>query len=183
MRIRDADPRADAAACAAIYAPYITGSVASFEADPPTADEMGRRIAAAHAWLVAQHDGAVVGYAYGAPHRARVAYRWAADVTVYVAANHHGAGVGRALYTELIARLRARGLWTLCAGITLPNAASEALHRGMGFEPIGVYRRVGWKLGAWHDVRWLQLDLRPGEPGPPAELAAPAQQPFSVLVQ
>jgi phosphinothricin acetyltransferase len=175
MLIRDADAQRDAAACAAIYAPYVSNSVASFEAAPPGAREMSERIAAAHAWLVAERKEEIAGYAYASPHRERAAYRWAADVAVYVAAEHHRGGIGRMLYTQLFERLRAIGLWTLCAGITMPNDASNGLHRAMGFVPVGTYRRIGWKAGAWHDVLWLQLDLRPGEPGPPQEPLHPAQ--------
>ena len=161
--VRDADPERDAAACSAIYAPYVLGSVASFEADPPAPDVMATRIAASHAWLIAEQDGIALGYAYGSPHRDRAAYRWAADVAIYVDAAHHRAGAGRALYTRLLTRLRDAGLWTACAGITLPNDASEALHRALGFTEVGTYRRIGWKAGAWHDVRWFQIDLRPGD--------------------
>jgi phosphinothricin acetyltransferase len=170
MIIRDADPQRDAAACAAIYGPYVSGSVISFEALPPGVEEMADRIGAAYAWVVAEHKGATVGYAYGSPHRERAAYRWAADVAVYIDADHHRAGIGRALYTRLFEQLRAIGLWTLCAGITQPNDASNGLHRAMGFVPVGTYRRIGWKAGAWHDVLWLQRDLHPGESGPPEEL-------------
>jgi L-amino acid N-acyltransferase YncA len=173
MLVRDADAQHDAAACAAIYAPYVFDSVASFEATPPTAGEMSSRIYAAHAWLVAERESEILGYAYASTHNARAAYRWAADVAVYVAAEHHRGGVGRALYEALFERLKAIGLWTLCAGITQPNEASNGLHRTMGFAPVGTYRRIGWKAGAWHDVQWLQLDLRPGEPGPPRELREP----------
>jgi phosphinothricin acetyltransferase len=165
MVIRDADPRLDAA----IYAPYVTDSVASFELVAPTSPEMSARIAAAHAWVLAEVEGAVVGYAYGSKHRERAAYRWAADVAVYIDAAHQRAGVGRALYGELFEQLRRIGLWTLCAGITLPNDASVGLHRAMGFVPVGTYRRIGWKAGGWRDVEWLALDLRPGEPGEPGE--------------
>jgi L-amino acid N-acyltransferase YncA len=174
MVIRDADPHRDAAACAVIYAPYVSGSAASFEAHPPTAEEMSTRIDTAHAWVVAERGGVTVGYAYGSPHAERAAYRWAADVAVYIDADHHRSGVGRALYARLFEKLRAIGLWTVCAGITQPNDASNGLHRAMGFLPVGTYRRIGWKAGAWHDVQWLQLDLRPGEPGPPGELETEA---------
>jgi len=174
MIIRNADPQRDAAPCAAIYGPYVSDSVASFEARPPSVEEVAVRIGAAHAWVVAEHEGVTLGYAYGSPHGERAAYRWAADVAVYIDAHHHRSGVGRALYTRLFEQLRAIGLWTLCAGITQPNDASDGLHRAMGFVPVGTYRRIGWKAGAWHDVQWLQLDLRHGEPGPPSELAREA---------
>ena len=169
MVLRNADPERDAGACAAIYAPYVSHSAASFEARPPTREEMSSRIAAAHAWVVAEDRGAVVGYAYGSAHRERAAYRWAADVAAYIDAAHHRSGVGRALYRRLFEQLRAIGIWTLCAGITQPNDSSNGLHRAMGFVPVGTFRRIGWKEGAWHDVQWWQLELRPGEPGPPGE--------------
>lgn len=174
MIFRDADPQRDAEACAAIYAPYVTDSVASFEVVPPTAREMSARIDSSHVWLLAEAEAgdAVLGYAYASPHHERAAYRWAADVAVYIDSAHHGAGVGRALYTQLFERLGAIGLWMLCAGITQPNEASNGLHRTMGFVPVGTYRRIGWKAGAWHDVQWWQLDLRPEESGPPSELEA-----------
>ncbi|MGD1050598.1 MAG: N-acetyltransferase family protein [Solirubrobacteraceae bacterium] len=169
MIVRDADPEYDAEACARVYAPYVSDSIISFEERAPSGEEMAGRMAAAHEWLVAEEGGAVVGYAYASPHHVRAAYRWSADVAVYIDAAHHRGGVGRALYTELFERLRERGFWMLCAGITLPNDASAGLHRAMGFVPVGTYRRVGWKFGAWHDVEWLQLDLRPGDAEPPAE--------------
>jgi L-amino acid N-acyltransferase YncA len=167
--VRDADPERDAQACAAIYAPYVSDTPISFEDQPPSAQEMGTRIAAAYAWLIAELDGRPIGYAYGARHQQRAAYRWAADVSVYIDREHHRTGAGRALYTQLFERLRTAGLWTLCAGVTQPNPASNALHRAMGFVPVGTYRRIGWKAGAWHDVLWWQLDLHPDQSQAPAE--------------
>lgn len=169
LEIRDADPDGeDPRACAEVYAPYVSDSAISFEDVPPNAEQMRRRMLEAYAWLVADDGRQAVGYAYGALHRERAAYRWAADVTVYIAPSHHRAGVGRALYSALFERLRTAGLWTVCAGITQPNDASNALHLAMGFEPVGTYRRIGWKAGSWHDVLWLQLDLRPGDGRPPS---------------
>jgi L-amino acid N-acyltransferase YncA len=173
--IRDADPVRDAAACAAIYAPAIEASPISFEEAPPDAAEMADRIArtqATHPWLVAEVDGEVAGYAYGCPHRSRAAYRWAVDVAVYVAEGHRRRGLGRALYEELIERLRRQRFQIACAGITLPNDASVRLHERLGFVLVGIYRRIGWKSGAWQDVGWWQLELfppaeRPAEPLPP----------------
>ena len=167
MIVRAADPAADAAACAAIYAPHVDPGPASFEDVPPDAEELGRRIAAAHAWLVAERDGVVAGYAYASPHRARGAYRWAVDVAVYVDGAHTRRGVGRALYARLLPALDALGFRTACAGIALPNDASVALHEAFGFEPVGVYRRIGFKAGAWRDVGWWQLQVRPDDLGPP----------------
>jgi L-amino acid N-acyltransferase YncA len=162
MRIRDADPRGDAGACAAIYAPFVEDSAVSFEEVAPDAAEIGARIAATqatHPWLIALCGGEVAGFAYGCRHRARAAYRWSADVSVYVAGGRRRAGVGRALYAELLDRLRAQGFHVACAGITLPNEASVGLHESFGFEPVGVYREIGWKGGAWRDVGWWQLRL------------------------
>jgi phosphinothricin acetyltransferase len=158
MPIRDAsDP--DAAACAAIYAPYVTDTAITFETEPPTAAEMAARIAAArrtHAWLVLTADGRIVGYAYGGPYKTRPAYRWSCEVSVYLEPGRRRRGGGRALYTALFDRLAARGFRTAVAGMTLPNDASVGLHRAMGFQPVGTYRRIGWKHGAWHDVAWVQ---------------------------
>jgi phosphinothricin acetyltransferase len=175
MRIRDADPSLDAAACATIYRPYVVHSATSFEEDPPDGAEMARRITGVqrtHPWLVGERDGAITGFAYASAHRNRSAYRWAADVSVYIAAAYHRQGVGSALYEALFERLREQGFLIACAGITIPNPASVALHESLGFELIGVYRRIGYKQGAWHDVGWWQLALGeqtapPAEPRPP----------------
>ncbi|MGY1723957.1 N-acetyltransferase family protein [Blastococcus sp. SYSU DS0533] len=169
--VRDATV-ADAAACAAIYAPYVTGTAITFETDPPTAEQMAGRIAAAlrtHAWLVLEHDGAVVGYAYAGPYKERAAYRWSCEVSVYLEPGRGRRGSGRALYTALFERLAARGYRTAIAGMTLPNEPSEGLHAAMGFQPIGTYRRIGWKHGRWRDVLWAQRSLgtyddHPAEP-------------------
>jgi len=166
VAIRAARPE-DATACAAIYAPYVTGSVISFEEAAPDADEMRRRMDASHAWLVAEDGDQIVGYAYGSRHHERAAYRWAADVAIYMTESRQRQGLGRRLYAELFAILRDQGFRMLCAGLTLPNAGSDGLHRAMGFEEVGVYRKIGWKLGAWHDVRWYQLDLYPGDASSP----------------
>ena len=170
--IRDADPGCDAEACAAIYAPHVEGSPVSFEERPPDAAEMAARIeryGASHAWLVAEGEGGVVGYAYATAFNERPAYRWSASVSVYVAEEARGAGVGRALYEALFARLRERGFRMACAGITLPNEASVGLHERLGFELVGVNREIGWKQGAWRDVGWFQLQLAPAGEGPPPE--------------
>ncbi len=171
MIVRNADAKRDASACAAIYAPYVEHTVASFETQAPTTAEMSARIETAVVWVIADDQQGILGYAYGSAHRERAAYRWAADVAVYVAAEHHRRGIGRALYAQLFTQMREIGMWTLCAGITLPNASSTGLHGAMGFQPVGTYKRIGYKHAAWRDVQWWQLDLRPGEPGPPGEPA------------
>ena len=169
--LREAEP-ADAVACAAIYAGYVTGTAITFETDPPTPQEMERRIAAAvdsYAWLVLEEDAAVVGYAYAGPFKARAAYRWSCEVSVYLEQGLQRRGRCRALYEVLLARLTERGYRTAAAGMTLPNEASVALHRAMGFEPVGTYRGIGYKLGVWHDVAWMQKTLDEGQHRP-AEL-------------
>lgn len=168
--VRDASER-DAGACAAIYAPYVTGTAITFETEPPRPAEMARRIAAAvrtHAWVVLEDGGRVVGYAYGGPYKSRPAYRWSCEVSVYMEPGRRCTGGGRALYRALFDRLAERGFRTAVAGMTLPNEASAGLHRAMGFEPVGTYRRIGWKHGAWHDVAWVQRPLGDGQ-DPPAE--------------
>ncbi|HEU5104365.1 MAG TPA: GNAT family N-acetyltransferase [Solirubrobacterales bacterium] len=172
LRIRDADPARDGAACAAIYAPYVEGSAVSFEERAPDAAEMAARIeryGTSHAWLVAERDREVVGYAYATAFNERPAYRWSTSVSVYIADAARGQGVGRALYEALFERLRERGFRMACAGITLPNEASVGLHESVGFEQIGVNPEIGFKNGAWHDVGWYQLDLAPATENPPPE--------------
>lgn len=169
--ITEATP-ADAQACADIYAHYVRTTAATFELEPPTAAEMGERISAAqarHAWLVLRREGVVVGHAYGSTFRARPAYRWSCEVSAYLHHDHRGRGGGRALYTALLARLAARGLRTATAGVALPNPASLALHAALGFSEVGTFHRVGWKLGAWHDVTWFERPL--AAPGADATVA------------
>lgn len=162
--IRDA-VLADAPGCREIYAPYVRDTAVSFEESVPSVEAVGERISsslASHAWLVAMTSaGEVVGYAYGTQHRERPAYRWACDVSVYLDGHTpRRAGLGRSLYTALFARLAQRGYTTALAGVTLPNEASLGLHGAMGFEVVGTYRDIGFKNGAWHDVRWLQRSLQ-----------------------
>ena len=165
MTVRPAT-RDDAAACAAIYAPYVTDSVVSFEEEPPTADEMAHRIESSIAWLVLEDAGRVVGYAYAATFHPRAAYRWACEVSVYLELGRRRTGGGRALYGALLPHLTERGYRTAIAGMTLPNDASAGLHRALGFEPVGTYRDIGYKFGAWHDVAWTQLTLAGGDEVP-----------------
>ncbi|MEV0803970.1 N-acetyltransferase family protein [Kribbella sp. NPDC050281] len=169
-KIRDAS-ELDGPACAAIYTPYVTDTAITFETEPPTAADMVDRIAraqATHAWLVLEEEGDVTGYAYAGPMKPRAAYRWSCEVSVYLELGRRRTGGGRALYEALFERLTERGFRTAVAGMTLPNDASVGLHKAMGFEEIGTYRRIGWKLGGWHDVHWRQRPLAI-LPDPPAE--------------
>jgi L-amino acid N-acyltransferase YncA len=174
--VRGADSSSDGAACAAIYAPYVATGATSFEESPPTAAEFAERIervSATHPWVVSERSGEIAGFAYATTHRTRPAYRWTAETSVYVDPAHQGHGVGRELYEVLLELLRRQRLQVACAGITLPNDASVALHRVLGFEQIGVYRRIGYKAGAWRDVGWWQVLLGPVSDGAPPEPLGP----------
>jgi len=154
--------REDAARCAEIYRPFVVDTAITFEEDAPDEAQMAARITelqASHAWLVAEVDGEVAGYAYAGPHNARAAYKPSANVSVYVDPAYARRGIGRALYTDLFATLKAQQRHAVFALITLPNAASVALHEALGFRPVGVLKEVGWKFEAWHDVGWWQLLL------------------------
>lgn len=161
VAVRAADPgSADSAACAEIYAPFVVDTAVSFETEPPDAAEMARRIAAAHLWLVATDaGGAVLGYAYGGSHRARPAYRWSVETSIYLADTARGRGIGSTLYRALLEELTTAGYANAYAGITLPNAASVALHERVGFRAIGTFPRVGRKFDRWHDVGWWHRPL------------------------
>jgi L-amino acid N-acyltransferase YncA len=153
---------ADAPRLLDIYRPYVEHTAVSFELEPPTVEVFAARIAkslAGWAWLVAEVDGIVAGYAYGTAHRERAAYAKTVETGVYLDAAYHGRGVGRALYTELLRVLAAKGFHRAVAGITLPNPASVGLHERFGFERIGVYKEVGFKFGRWHDTVWYQRGL------------------------
>ena len=170
--IRPATP-ADAAAVLAIYDPVVRGSVATFELEPPPADEMRRRIAEVtkrHRWLVFERDGAVAGYAYAAPYHPRPAYAWSCEVSVYVGEAARGTGAGKALLEELLAQLTGAGFVNAVARIALPNDASVKLFESHGFERRGTLEGIGYKLGRWVDVGEWQLALNPrgDTPRPPS---------------
>ncbi len=167
----------DADHIAAIYAPYVRDTAISFELVPPTAEEMRARVGsltATYPWLVCGDGSNVLGYAYAGRHRERAAYQWSVDVSVYVRADAHRRGIGRALYSALLRIVAAQGFYNAYAGVTLPNPSSVGLHESMGFQPVGVYHAVGYKLGAWHDVGWWELTLqaRPADPAEPRAVSA-----------
>ncbi len=158
----------DAAEIREIYAPYVETPV-SFENAVPSEEEVRRRIGKAHVWLVSECGGRVAGYAYASKHREREAYHWSVESSVYVHRAFHRRGIGRRLYERLFSELRSRGFVNVYAGITLPNAASVALHQSFGFEPVGIFRHIGFKLGRWHDVGWWShlLGKLPADPRRP----------------
>jgi len=154
---------ADAKQIAAIYGPIVEQTAISFETDPPTEAETTQRIESilqTHPWIVCALGDEILGYAYGSSHRSRAAYRWSVETSVYVEERRRGCGIGRALYTSLFSILALQRFYTAYAGITLPNPASIGLHESLGFERIGIYRHVGFKLGTWHDVGWWQSSLQ-----------------------
>lgn len=163
---------ADAAGCRAVYAPYVENTTVTFETEVPPAGEFADRISRAlerYAWLVAELDGRVAGYAYAGPVKERAAYAWSCEVSVYVDPDARGRGLGRALYAALFARLEDSGFRRLLAVVTLPNDPSIALHTAMGFREAGRLERIGFKQGRWCDVAWLQRDLGPGDPEAPPD--------------
>jgi L-amino acid N-acyltransferase YncA len=161
----------DGLAVARIYAPFVTDSVVSFEAAAPSGDEMAARIERVIGrtpWIVAEVDGVVRAYAYGARHRERAAYDWTVETTVYVDRALTGRGLGRATMEALLAILRLQGAHLAVAGVTLPNPGSVALHLALGYRHVGAFEAIGYKFGAWHGVDWYALELgpRPDEPAP-----------------
>jgi L-amino acid N-acyltransferase YncA len=164
----------DAAACLAIYRPYVQTTAISWEIDVPTVADMAARIdglRATHEWLVLERDDQIIGFAYGQPLKRLATFQWSAETGIYVDVDHHRAGGGRELYTRLLRRLTERGYRQAFAGITQPNEASNSFHRSFGFQGAGRYRRAAWKRDCWHDVARMQLDLLDtadpdGPPGP-----------------
>ncbi|MBK9033183.1 MAG: N-acetyltransferase [Myxococcales bacterium] len=166
--LRDATA-ADLPAIAAITAHYVATTAIHFAYQPPSVAELAALWAARgrHPWLVAVDDGdaaTVRGYAKSDRFRARAAYDRTAEVGLYLEPAHRGRGHGRALLDGLVAAMTAAGFHTAVAGIALPNPASVALHERCGFTAVGVFREVGWKFDAWHDVGFWQRPLGP----PPA---------------
>ena len=170
--IRIASP-GDAGDMVDIYAPFIRETAVTFENEVPSVEDFAGRVAGVlerFPWLACDDGGRVIGYAYATPHRARPAYRWSAETSVYVAEGRRRSGVGRALYAALLEILRVQGIRNAYAGITLPNAQSAGFHESFGFRQIGTFPSVGYKQGAWRDVGWWHLRLgevsgEPPEPG------------------
>lgn len=167
--IRLVEPR-DAAQIAAIYRPFCEDNCISFETEAPDAEEIAERIVATtrqFPWLVDERDRRITGYAYASAHRSRAAYQWVAEVTVYIHEGFRGRGVGRALYLDLLERLRIQGYFQAYAGIVIPNPPSQAFHEALGFKLLARYPNVGYKLGAWRETGWWQYELQPVVDNPP----------------
>ncbi len=164
----------DAAAIGSIYAPFVRDTPISFELEPPSVEEMQRRIENTlhqFPWLVCEVGGEITGYAYAGSHSERAAYLWSVNVSVYIHPCYHRCGIGRALYASLFEILRLQGFHNAYAGVTLPNPASVSLHEAIGFRPVGIYDAVGYKSGRWHSVGWWQFLLQDRSPTPLAPLS------------
>lgn len=151
----------------AIYAPFVTDGHVSFETEVPTADEFAQRVTATgsrYPWLLCEDAAGVGGYAYGTAFRGRVAYQWVVETSIYMAPRMRGTGAARSLYGALLETLRSLGFARALGGVALPNPRSVAFHEGMGFRPMGVLDRVGFKNGRWYDVGFWSLDLRSEPP-------------------
>jgi phosphinothricin acetyltransferase len=152
----------DAESVLAIYGPVIRDSATSFEIELPTVDDISGRMHTnlqKYPWIVCSEGDAVCGYAYGSTHRARSAYGWTVETSVYLDSSVQGRGVGRALYESLLSLLTFQGYGLALGGITLPNPASVRLHEACGFTRVGVYHGIGYKFGQWHDVAWYERRL------------------------
>lgn len=161
MLIRDFRESDVAPACA-LSNHYIEHTAVHFGLHPYSLDEfraMWESGRVAYPWLAAEVEGQFAGFAKAGVWRERAAYRFTAEVGLYVEERFHGRGIGSALYRELFGRLKTAGFHTVVAGVTLPNAASERLHETMGFRHVGVFREAGRKFDAWHDTGWYQLML------------------------
>lgn len=150
----------DAAAIAAIYAPYVADTAITFEIDVPTVADFTQRIAtitSTHPFLVAEDsDGTVVGYAYASPYKGRAAYDWTVEVSIYIDQTVRSQGIGSALYDALEDQLTQAGIVNFLACIALPNDPSIAFHTKRGYEEVGHFKGVGYKFDRWHDIVWLQ---------------------------
>ncbi len=168
MEIRNATPK-DTHDLLAIYAPIVERTSISFETKVPTVAEFAQRIQDIQKnfpWFVMESEGKLMGYAYASSFNVRAAYQWSANTAVYVDSASQGKGIGQALYFELFEALKKQGVHNVFAGITMSNVGSIRFHERWGFERVALYKNAGYKFGAWEDVGWWQMPLRPctGEP-------------------
>jgi phosphinothricin acetyltransferase len=151
---------ADAAAVAAIYNHYVRETTVTFEEEEVAPLEIARRIqeveSLALPWLVAEQGATVIGYAYATKWHARSAYRFSAEITVYLDPNHTRKGVGTRLYEQLFPIIQSRGIRAAIAGIALPNESSVVLHERFGLAKVAHFKEVGFKLDRWIDVGYWQ---------------------------
>ena len=175
VRIRVATPK-DGAEILNIYKWYIESTASTFETEVPSGEEFCKRIENTllrFPWLVCEVDDVVAGYAYASKHRERAAYQWSADLSIYVDEKYHRKHIATALYQVLVEALRLQGYYTAFAGVTTPNPKSEAFHAAYGFDTVGVFENVGFKLGEWRSVKWFKFTLNDYEKEPIAPKAFP----------
>ncbi len=161
---------ADAEAALVVYAPYVLHTANTFEYEVPSVDDFRtkiEKITAQYPWLVCKCNGEIVGYAYGSTHRERAAYQWSPECTVYIDAKHHRKGIARTLYNTLFELLRQQGYINVFASVLVTNENSVAFHKAYGFEEIGLFKNIGYKLGEWHTNLWLQYALQEAVINPP----------------
>jgi L-amino acid N-acyltransferase YncA len=166
----------DAQATLEIYKPYVLNTYITFEYDVPTLEDWKNKIekiTLKYPWLVCEHEGEIAGYAYGSMHRDRTAYQWSPESTVYISEKYHRKGIARALYQRLFAIMKLQGYVNVYAGVSMPNVKSEEFHKALGFTELGTFKNIGYKLGAWHDTKWFQLQLSEHglNPPPPRTIA------------
>lgn len=162
----------DAEAILSVYAPYVLKTANTFEYVVPTVEEFTKRIkkiSAHYPYLVCECFGEIVGYAYGSQHRERMGYSWCAESTIYLDEAYHRRGIARALYRVVFALMKEQGYHSVYVSILCANMPSIEFHKSMGFEEIGVFKNIGYKLGEWHSNNWMQLFLNEhgDEPGMP----------------
>jgi L-amino acid N-acyltransferase YncA len=150
-------------ACLAIYKPFVTDSIVSFELDSPSEEEFANRVESItrkYPWFVAKESNEVIGYAYASAYRDRLAYQWNVEVSVYVHSHHKNKKVGTLLYNKLFEELRKIGICKAFAVIALPNDASVGFHKSFGFNSFATFKNVGHKFEAWHDVHWMEFQIQ-----------------------
>jgi L-amino acid N-acyltransferase YncA len=160
---------ADAHAVLTIYKYYVDHTIISFEYEVPSLEEYLQRInvnTEKYPWLVCLNNNKIIGFAYGSTHRYRTAYQWSPESTIYLATDFHTKGIGRILYKTLFEILKLQGYYNVFAGVALPNQKSIGFHQAMSFEEIGIFKKVGYKHGNWHDTHWFQLSLNEYKPNP-----------------
>lgn len=178
----------DVAAVLEIYTYYVENTIISFEYEAPSIEEYLQRIitnTVNYPWIVCLYNSQIIGFAYGSTHRYRTAYQWSPESTIYMAPDFHTKGIGKLLYELLLSLLKLQGYYNVYAGVALPNDKSIGLHKKLGFDEIGIFQKVGYKHGDWHDTHWFQIHLNTHklEPATPKKLKEVANSsPFQSLL-
>jgi len=168
---------ADAESILKVYAPYVKDTAVSFEYDVPILEDFAKKIESIserYPYLVCELEGETVGFAYASAHRERAAYMWNAELSVYIDERYCRLGIGHSLYSALIEILKLLNIQTVYGGVTVPNENSVWLHKSLGFEVVGIYRKTGFKLGRWHDVVWYEKQI--GSHTTPPRAAVPISE-------